>query len=92
MMLTMEITTNLPIADWYTHSADNDLQYWGLDYPPLTAYHSWLCGKAAAIFGLSELTALHTSRGLETTDTKFFLRMTVVVSDVLFFISGNRLG
>lgn len=22
-----------------------DLPYWGLDYPPLTAYHSWICGK-----------------------------------------------
>ena len=36
----MEITTKLPIRQWYTY----DLQYWGLDYPPLTAYHSWLCG------------------------------------------------
>lgn len=37
----MEITTHLPLAKWYTY----DLQYWGLDYPPLTAYHSWLLGK-----------------------------------------------
>jgi alpha-1,3-glucosyltransferase len=37
----MEITTHLPIAKWYLY----DLQYWGLDYPPLTAYHSWLLGK-----------------------------------------------
>ena len=36
----MEITNHLPILQWYTY----DLQYWGLDYPPLTAYHSWLCG------------------------------------------------
>ena len=36
----MEITNHLPIRQWYTY----DLQYWGLDYPPLTAYHSWLCG------------------------------------------------
>jgi alpha-1,3-glucosyltransferase len=36
----MEITTKLPIALWYFY----DLQYWGLDYPPLTAYHSWLIG------------------------------------------------
>lgn len=28
----------------YVNSSDNDLSYWGLDYPPLTAYHSWLCG------------------------------------------------
>jgi hypothetical protein len=37
----MELTNHLPTRQWYTY----DLQYWGLDYPPLTAYHSWLCGK-----------------------------------------------
>jgi alpha-1,3-glucosyltransferase len=42
----MEITTHLPIAKWYLY----DLQYWGLDYPPLTAYHSWLLGKMYVVF------------------------------------------
>jgi len=37
----MEITNHLPVSMWYFY----DLPYWGLDYPPLTAYHSWLCGK-----------------------------------------------
>lgn len=41
----MELTTHLPIREWYTY----DLEYWGLDYPPLTAYHSWLCGKMCAL-------------------------------------------
>ena len=36
----MELTIHLPIQEWYKF----DLQYWGLDYPPLTAYISWLCG------------------------------------------------
>lgn len=36
----MELTIHLPPREWYTY----DLQYWGLDYPPLTAYVSWLCG------------------------------------------------
>lgn len=27
----------------YFNTTDNDLNYWGLDYPPLTAYHSLLC-------------------------------------------------
>jgi alpha-1,3-glucosyltransferase len=36
----MELTVHLPVKEWYTY----DLQYWGLDYPPLTAYFSWLCG------------------------------------------------
>ena len=37
----MEITTELPITQWYFY----ELEWWGLDYPPLTAYHSWLLGK-----------------------------------------------
>ena len=37
----MEITIHLPLQQWYKY----DLRYWGLDYPPLTAYVSWLCGK-----------------------------------------------
>ena len=36
----MEITYHLPLREWYSY----DLQYWGLDYPPLTAYVSWICG------------------------------------------------
>lgn len=27
----------------YFNTTNNDLNYWGLDYPPLTAYHSWIC-------------------------------------------------
>ena len=41
----MEITVNLPVSQWYQNSSQNDLLYWGLDYPPLTAYHSYLLGK-----------------------------------------------
>ena len=44
-----EITVNLPIQDWYQNTTDNDLMYWGLDYPPLTAYHSWIVGKVCTI-------------------------------------------
>lgn len=31
-----EVTLHLPVGDWYRHTWHNDLQYWGLDYPPLT--------------------------------------------------------
>ena len=43
----MEITAHLPISSWYFY----DLQYWGLDYPPLTAYHSWVLEKMCATVG-----------------------------------------
>ena len=36
----MELVFHLPFHQWYKY----DLQYWGLDYPPLTAYVSWICG------------------------------------------------
>jgi alpha-1,3-glucosyltransferase len=42
----MEITRHLPLREWYHNTTANDLQYWGLDYPPLTAYHSMLSGYA----------------------------------------------
>merc|ERR1719510_2253819 len=40
----MEITTALLPLQWYRNSSNNDLLYWGLDYPPLTAYHSYMLG------------------------------------------------
>ena len=61
----MEVTINLPPRAWYVHGADNDLQYWGLDYPPLSAYLSWAIGLVARWCGLPELVALHDSRGHE---------------------------
>ena len=40
----MEVTFNLQPAVWYVNTSENNLSYWGLDYPPLTAYHSYLMG------------------------------------------------
>lgn len=34
----MELAVNLPVSDWYMQSANNNLTYWGLDYPPLSGY------------------------------------------------------
>jgi len=81
----MEITTNLPVSDWYRNTTDNDLQYWGLDYPPLTAYHSWLCGKLGTVLEPASM-ALFTSRGYDTPSSKLFMRSTVMASDLLVFL------
>jgi len=43
----MEITLHLPLKEWYYH----DLEYWGLDYPPLTAYVSYAYGWMADQLG-----------------------------------------
>ncbi|CAA6654544.1 unnamed protein product [Spirodela intermedia] len=31
--------------EWYRNTSSNDLAYWGLDYPPLTAYQSYVHGR-----------------------------------------------
>merc|ERR550534_2036107 len=81
----MEITGNLPVEAWYRNSSENDLLYWGLDYPPLTAYHSLVNGKAAEFINGS-WNALHTSRGLEDESHKIFMRSTVILCDLLIYI------
>lgn len=80
-----EVTYNLPIQQWYFNTSDNDLNYWGLDYPPLTAYHSWLCAYVANIIN-PEWVELHRSRGYESPAHKLFMRSTVLVTDVLIYI------
>lgn len=77
----MEITVHLPISQWYYF----DLPYWGLDYPPLTAYHSWLCGKVGSRIDPA-LFALSTSRGLESQLLKVFMRSTVIISEYLIYV------
>ncbi|TKC49223.1 hypothetical protein EI555_007754, partial [Monodon monoceros] len=80
-----EITINLPIKQWYFNGSDNNLQYWGLDYPPLTAYHSLLCAYVAKFIN-PDWIALHTSRGYESQAHKLFMRATVLIADLLIYI------
>lgn len=80
-----EVTINLDVKQWYTNSTHNDLQYWGLDYPPLTAYHSYLTGRVAKLLNYSYV-ELHTSRGIETKEHKSFMRLTVLAADILVYM------
>ncbi|GJE98268.1 glycosyltransferase family 57 protein [Phanerochaete sordida] len=77
----MELTIHLPIREWYTY----DLKYWGLDYPPLTAYISWLCGIIGAWVDPSWF-ALDHSRGIETPASKIYMRATVLACDTLIYV------
>jgi len=79
----MELTLHLPMGDWYWY----DLEYWGLDYPPLTAYVSWLCGYFSDKLIGPESVALYTSRGYEDPTHKAYMRATVLVLDILVYIS-----
>ncbi|XP_073498755.1 dolichyl pyrophosphate Man9GlcNAc2 alpha-1,3-glucosyltransferase isoform X2 [Phyllobates terribilis] len=80
-----EVTLNLPVKQWYFNSSDNDLLYWGLDYPPLTAYHSLLCGYIARMID-PDWVALTSSRGYESHHHKLFMRATVLVADLVVYI------
>ncbi|XP_057522238.1 probable dolichyl pyrophosphate Man9GlcNAc2 alpha-1,3-glucosyltransferase isoform X2 [Amaranthus tricolor] len=61
----MEITINLPVKEWYRNSTANDLSYWGLDYPPLTGYQSYVHGIILKSL-LPESVSLFTSHGYES--------------------------
>jgi alpha-1,3-glucosyltransferase len=76
----MEVTINLPLGQWYFF----DLNYWGLDYPPLTAYVSWACGVLSSTLEPASM-VLGNSRGYETETHKAFMRFTVLVADLLIF-------
>lgn len=80
-----EITINLPIRQWYENSTRNDLNYWGLDYPPLTAYHSWSVGWIAQHLN-PMFTELFVSRGLTDSTHKIYMRCTVLLADILLYI------
>ncbi|KAL0040929.1 hypothetical protein WJX79_010386 [Trebouxia sp. C0005] len=80
----MEVTVHLPASEWYVDSKSNNLSYWGLDYPPLSGYQSWLFGQAIRSIE-PDAVALHTSHGYESPHSKFLMRLTVVVSDILVF-------
>ena len=80
-----EVTLNLPIDEWYTNTTDNDLRYWGLDYPPLTAYHSFALGYIADKIN-SSYVKLHESRGISSEEHKYFMRLTVLCADIFVYV------
>lgn len=84
----MEVTTNLPIEQWYKNGTDNNLMYWGLDYPPLTAYHMYALGYVSKNFINSSWTELHASRGIESYHHKLFMRGSVIIADITIYITA----
>lgn len=77
----MELTWHLPVGEWYWY----DLEYWGLDYPPISAYLSYICGGLSRVLVSPESVALFASRGYEDPVHKSFMRATVVVTDLLIY-------
>ena len=88
----MEIAINVPIEDWYLgKTKGNDLKYWGLDYPPLSGYFAYVWGRVAERFE-PEMVALIDSRGYETVSSKVFMRLTVLISDVIVYFTSAGLN
>ncbi|KAF2705111.1 glycosyltransferase family 57 protein [Pleomassaria siparia CBS 279.74] len=77
----MELTTHLPVSQWYFH----DLEWWGLDYPPLTAYHSWILGIVGSYINPNWF-ALVRSRALDDPSLKIYMRATVFISEYLIYV------
>ena len=77
----MEITTNLPIKQWYSYK----LEYWGLDYPPLSAYHAYICGKIGGLINIT-MFQLDKSRGFESSILKLFMRFSSLATDYLVLV------
>eukprot|EP00897_Mesotaenium_endlicherianum_P001127 jgi/Mesen1/11014/ME000098S10405 len=80
----MEITLHTPIQEWYKNTTKNDLTYWGLDYPPLTAYQSFLHGCFLNWLD-PQAVALGASRGFESVYSKTLMRWTVISADLAIF-------
>jgi hypothetical protein len=87
----IELTSHLPLKDWYVQGPSNNLTYWGLDYPPLTAYHSMALGLFAKYVRLTKVDFLNafglvTSHGSEFAATVRFMRESVILSELLVFV------
>jgi alpha-1,3-glucosyltransferase len=81
----MELAVALPPRDWYRDSVDNDLTYWGIDYPPISAYASYVTGKFLEWIEPAAV-ALRTSHGFESPASRAAMRLSVLVSDVFIFL------
>ena len=77
----MELAVNLPAKEWYVNTPRNDLNYWGLDYPPLSGYQSLVHGLLLRYVEPAAV-ALGKSRGYETESSKVWLRLSVLISDL----------
>lgn len=86
----MEIALHVPARDWYRETATNNLTYWGLDYPPLSGYVSWVFGHVLQRVDRNSV-ALRTSWGYESEVVRTTMRVTVIVADLLVYLPAIAL-
>lgn len=71
--MTFRAAFRLPMAPVTSHPRF-DVDFWGLDYPPLTAYVSWACGQLSGVIEPASM-ALGLSRGYETPSHKVRVKL-----------------
>ena len=86
----MEITINIAPKDWYTNSINNTKEYWPLDYPPMSGYHSFILGHILNKI-MPDSVELIKSHGFENYRFKIIMRLFVLISDLITFHIGVNL-
>lgn len=87
----LSVTLHRPIAEWYYYR----LGHWGLDYPPLTAYHSLLMAFIMhhLSFSGSAVAALRDSGNVANQETiKVWMRHSVVISELVLWVPAVVAG
>ena len=80
----MEIALHRNVSQWYD---DDGGGWWSLDYPPLSGWWAWGLGKVSStLLGHPEWTAWESSRGFESDGLKVFMRLSVILIDLVLFI------
>lgn len=82
----MEVTLHVPLFDWYRNVSGNNLQYWGLDYPPGAAFLARAIGEVAERWDPALVAP--NSFGYETSIGKAFMRLSVIAADAIFLLPG----
>jgi alpha-1,3-glucosyltransferase len=71
------ITYNLPLKDWYYEATSE----WTLDYPPFFAYFEYVLSHGGRYFDENLLKI--SSKPYESEKTVFFMRLTVILSELV---------
>ena len=79
----LAITNKLPLSEWYIENTSQ----WTLDYPPFFAYFEWLMSQVIPRFVRDDGCLDIVAKGVYGMPTIYFQRFTVIVSEVVLFLS-----
>lgn len=79
----LAITYNLPVSKWYIENTSQ----WTLDYPPFFAYFEWALARLVPDFVQRDGCLKIVEKGLYSLPTVFFQRISVILSEVILFVS-----